>query len=304
MRSTTLAVFLALFLTAAPRAEAQASLASARDLYASAEYESALTMLDGLRAADHALDDRRSIELHRILCLVAIGRDATAKGAVDELVTRNPLYRPSEDVPPRVRAIFDEARRRLLPSAVQAKYQQAKAAFDFKDYPTAHRGFAEVLDVLADPDLAALAAQSPLSDLRMLAAGFEELSVKAIAPPVSPAVAEPPLPQPMAVGPAPRLPDVDRIYGPQDRNVVPPIVVNQRIPSFPGPIRSVHTGVIEVVIDDTGGVESAMMVEPVNPQFDRLTLAAAKGWQYQPAKVDGVPVKFLKRIQLSIVPKP
>jgi hypothetical protein len=33
-----------------------------------------------------------------------------------------------------------------------------------------------------------------------------------------------------------------------------------------------------------------------------MATAAAKTWQYQPATVDGSPVKFLKRIQVSLVP--
>jgi hypothetical protein len=35
-----------------------------------------------------------------------------------------------------------------------------------------------------------------------------------------------------------------------------------------------------------------------------MALQAAKTWQYQPATVNGKPVKFRKRIQLSLVPTP
>jgi hypothetical protein len=45
-----------------------------------------------------------------------------------------------------------------------------------------------------------------------------------------------------------------------------------------------------------------MMRVPVNAQYDRMATAAAKNWQYQPAMVDGAPVKFVKRIQVSLVP--
>jgi TonB family protein len=57
-----------------------------------------------------------------------------------------------------------------------------------------------------------------------------------------------------------------------------------------------------VVIDTMGGVESVSMVSPISPQYDRLALNAARLWQYQPARVDGAPVKFLKRIQINLVP--
>jgi TonB family protein len=60
--------------------------------------------------------------------------------------------------------------------------------------------------------------------------------------------------------------------------------------------------VIEVLINTMGGVDSASMVASISPQYDRLALNAARLWQYQPAKVDGVPVKFVKRIQVNLVP--
>ena len=51
-----------------------------------------------------------------------------------------------------------------------------------------------------------------------------------------------------------------------------------------------------------GSVESATMFTPINPQYDRLALTAARSWQYEPARLDGAPVKFMKRIQVNIVP--
>jgi len=300
-RDFTALVLAILILAAAPRVEAQGSLEAARELYASADYDAALAMLDGLLADNHPGQDQRSIEMYRVLCLVATRRDADAKGAIESLVLRNPLYRPSTELPPRVRATFDETRKRLLPSAVQGKYQEAKAAFDSKDYQTARRGFAEVLEVLADPDAAVLATQSPLSDVRVLASGFEELSAKAAIPQERPQDRVAAAPMPSIAPLSPPLPS-KRTYSAADPNVVPPLAINQQIPAFPGTVRMARTGMVEVVIDDDGAVESATMLEPVNPQFDRLTLAATKDWRYQPATLDGVPVKFVKRIHVSIVP--
>jgi hypothetical protein len=62
------------------------------------------------------------------------------------------------------------------------------------------------------------------------------------------------------------------------------------------------TGILEVLIDERGGVNSAMMRVPMNPQYDKLVVAAAKSWQYLPATVDGTAVKFIKRVQVSLVP--
>jgi hypothetical protein len=299
MRVTTAALIAAcLLIAAAGRVDAQ-SLDAARELYASAEYDRALTMLDGLLAGDLPLEAKRDVEMYRVLCLVATGKDAAAEGVIASLVSLDPLYRPSADLPPRVRTTFSDTRKRMLPSAVQTAYQSAKAAFEFKDYETAERGFAQVLAVLADPDVADQATQSPLRDLQMLAKGFHELSVKAQTPPEPVVAPPPPAPVVPELPPAPRA---DKVYTPDDRNVVPPIVVNQRIPSFPGPIRTPQTGIIEVLIDRSGAVESASMLAPISPQFDRLALNAARDWEYYPARLDGVPVKFLKRIQVNIVP--
>jgi hypothetical protein len=290
-------------------------LDAARELYASAEYERALAMLDGLKSGDRSREEQQTIELHRVLCLVAIGKDADAKAAMEGLVSQDPMYRPTADLPPRVRTTFSETRKRLLPAVAQSAYQQAKIAFDVKDFTAAQRGFALVLQVLSDPDVEAQASKSPLADIRTLATGFHELSAKAVTPPEpmpiarplpqSPAAPELPrsLPQPQAAPEVPRsLPRVAKIYNASDGNVVPPLTLHQQIPPFRGQVRQPQTGIIEVVIDTMGGVESATIIASINPQYDRLALGAAKLWMYQPARLDGTPVKYLKRIQVNLVP--
>jgi len=64
------------------------------------------------------------------------------------------------------------------------------------------------------------------------------------------------------------------------------------------------TLLMDVVIDVTGEVESAVIATPPNPAYDKLVLGAARSWQYQPATLNGKPVKFRKRIQISLVPTP
>jgi len=300
MRASTTAIVTILILLVGVQVDAQVSLEAAKELYASAEYERALAMLDALKTSEQTREDQQTIELYRVLCLVATGKEADAKSVMEGLVARNPMYRPSNELPPRVRTTYSETRRRLLPSAAQTAYQEAKAAFDFKDFTTAERGFALVLAVLADPEMEAQASKSPLADIRTLASGFRELSAKAATPPEPPARALPQAPiVPDLPRPAPRVP---KIYTASDADVVPPITLSQQIPPFPGQVRMAQSGVIEVVIDTMGGVESASMVAPISPQYDRMAVSAARMWQYQPARVDGVPVKFLKRIQVNLVP--
>src|SRR5678816_3300759 len=93
---------LAMILAALTPSAAQESLANARQLYASADYRSALTMLNTLLAASPSPQDRQSLELYRTLCLVAIGNNDEANKSIEAMVSRDPLYRPNMDeVPPR-----------------------------------------------------------------------------------------------------------------------------------------------------------------------------------------------------------
>ncbi len=300
MNASVATCTVAVLLLSGPRLHAEDSLEAARQLYASAEYTSALSMLNALSSVDSPREERRAIALYRTLCLLAVGRGAEADRAIESMVSADPLYRPDADeIPPRMRTAIAEARKQMLPSILQEKYKDSKASFDRQDFSRAAFGFKEMLDGLADPDISLAASQSPLADLKTLAIGFYELSSKALVPPPAarPAKAEALLPPgPPATIQAPKL------YTADDRNVVPPQAIRQQIPAFPGKVTMTKTGVLELVIDRSGNVESAMMRVPVNAQYDRMATTAAKNWQYQPATVDGAPVKFVKRIQVTLVP--
>ena len=301
MNASVATCTIAVLLLSGPRLHAQDSLEAARQLYASAEYTSALSMLNALSSVDSPREERRAIALYRTLCLLAVGRRAEADSAIESMVSADPLYRPDADeIPPRMRTAIADARKRMLPAILQEKYKESKAAFDRQDFGRAAVGFREMLDGLGDPDIAMAASQSPLADLKTLAVGFYELSSKALVPPPAapaPVVTQTVLPPgPSATIQAPKL------YTADDRNVVPPQAIRQQIPAFPGKVTVAKSGVLELVIDTSGNVESAMMRVSVNAQYDRMATTAARSWQYQPAMVDGAPVKFVKRIQVSLVP--
>lgn len=304
IRHTTAAVAacaVVAFLTMPVRLAGQDSLAAARQLYASAEYQDALTMLNTLRAGNPSPQERQSIELYRTFCLVAIGRTAEATDAIGAMIARDPLYRPNmDDVPPRLRTVFTDTRKRLLPAIIQQKYVAAKTAFDQNEFKVAADGFTQVMMALSDPDIAAAAAQPPLSDLRVLAASFSELTVRAMTPPPIQQLAVP-VPTAPAEPPVSRTP---RIYGPGDADVLAPVVIRQDIPTYPGRVTGVRSGVVDLVISETGAVESATMAEPFDPMYNRMILAAAKGWLYRPARREGAPVKYRKRIQIALSPEP
>jgi hypothetical protein len=299
MNASVAACTVAVLLLSGPKLHAQESLEAARQLYASAEYASALTMLNGLITSEFSREDRRSIALYRTLCLLAVGRGTEADRSIEAMVSMDPLYRPeADDIPPRMRNAISETRRRMLPAILQERYKESKAAFDRQDFVQAASGFREMLDGLADPDIAVAASQSPLADLKTLAVGFHELSSKALVPTaIASAAVEAPLPAP----PPPTV-QAPKLYTLEDRNVVPPQAIRQQIPAFPGRVTLAKTGVLELVIDGQGNVESALMRVPVNAQYDRMATTAAKTWLYQPATVDGTPVKFVKRINVTLVP--
>jgi TonB family protein len=288
-------VVLAVVLAAAGAGAQGGDLAAARDLYASAAYDDALAVLNRLRSADHPASQSRVIEQYRAFCLLALGRSADAEQAIEAVVAAEPSFQPGDgDASPRIRSAFTTVRRRMLPSIIQQKYAQAKAEFDRKEFAAAADGFSQVLTALADQDVAAEAKHPPLSDLRMLASGFQELAARAAAPPPLP----PSAPAPVVAPPPP--PAAPRIYTGGESNVSPPGIVNQALPPFPGQVVIPRNGKLEVVIDESGAVESATMTESVTPAYDAMVLAATKAWRYKPAALNGVPVKFRKVVQITI----
>jgi hypothetical protein len=291
MKATTCAVALFVLVAMSVSVQAAESLAAARELYASAAYADALVMLNGLASSATTPEERQSIDLYRTLCLVAVGRTSDADRAIEAMIQRDPLYRPSaEDLSPRLRSAFDDVRKRLLPSIIQNEYAEAKAAFDRKDFAAAATGFDGVLRGIADPGISAIAAAPPLSDLRMLATGFKDLSVKFTPPPPAPP------PEPAKARP------VKSVYAAEDAGVAPPVAIEQKVPKFPATVTRTTSGVIELVIDETGAVQSEMMRMSIDPAYDKMLLSAAAKWHYRPAMLDGAPVKFLKRLSISVSP--
>jgi len=270
-------------------------LNAARELYASAAYDDALAVLNRLRSSEHPASQKRAIEQYRAFCLLALGRSTDAEQAIEAVVAAEPTFQPGEsDASPRIRSAFTTVRRRMLPSIIQQKYAASKAAFDRKEFAAAAEGFTQVLTALADQDVAAEARQSPLADLRILAGGFQELAAKASAPPPVLAVA------PVAAPLPPAAPLTPKIYSGGETGVVAPAIVSQALPPFPGQVIIPRNGRLDLVIDESGAVESAVMSASVTPAYDQMVIAAARNWRYKPATQNGVPVKFRKTVQITI----
>ena len=284
------------FETSAP----QGPLMAAKDLYASARYDEALSVLNGLRLGQAV--DRKSVEQYRSLCLLALGRTAEAETAIAAVVTADPSYRPGEsEAAPRVRALFSDVRKRVLPEITTSRYQSAKAVYDRKEWAAAEDQFRTVLALVDDPDTG-----GRLSDLRVLTVGFLELSARAAAPP-PPAPVEPkpvaPAPAPVAAAPVvPAGPVPGKIYNADDATVKPPVVVRQEIPTVPQPLLALSKarGLLELVIDEQGRVVNMTMRQSIHPTYDSQVLAAARHWKYQPARLNGQPVPFRRLISFAV----
>ncbi|MGE5813243.1 MAG: energy transducer TonB [Acidobacteriota bacterium] len=292
---TSIAIVVFVLGAAVPLAAQQDPLSSARELYASARYDEALATLNSLRGSEDVAvkpAEVRAVEQVRSLCLLALGRASEAQEAIAAVVSVDPFFQPGEsDAAPRVRAAFQDVRRRMLPDIATERYTRAKASYDRKDYASASDQFRQVITLLQDPDM-----QGRLPDLRTLSTGFLELSeaaVKAAEPEKAPEPVTPP-PAPLRLAP--------KVYSADDPDVTAPLSIRQDVPKVPMAIINQvrDRGIIEVVIDELGRVESAAIRSSIHPNYDSMLLAAAADWKYRAATVNGQPVKFRKRIQISV----
>lgn len=271
-------------------------LTAARDLYASARYDEALAVLNGL-PSDAVASDRKSIEQYRSLCLLALGRGTEAESAIAAVVTADPFFVPGEaEASPRVRLAFSEVRQRLLPQIASTRYAAAKAAYDRREFASAETQFKSLLAILDDPQMG-----GRLPDLRTLASGFVDLATAAAAPPPEPKKADPPTvaAPPPATPPAAREP---HIWSPDEAGVIAPVIIRQDVPRVPSTISSLarERGLLEVVIDEQGRVINVALRIGLHPMYDQQLVAAAREWRYRPATVDGSPVKYRKMIQVTV----
>ncbi|HOC18110.1 MAG TPA: hypothetical protein PKK95_07570 [Vicinamibacterales bacterium] len=303
-RITFAAAVVFLVLAGVPLAGAQAgdTLASARSLYGSAAYEEALAVLDRIKAHEPAADGRQ-LEQVRAMCLLALGRQGDAERAIEAVISANASFEPDPvTTSPRVQAAFREVRRKVLPGIIQQRYAAAKAAFDSKQYWSAIEQFDAVLTLIGAPDASAGPQEAAMNDLRTLVLGFRDLARSAMpAAPAAPAVAQPAIAE--ALPPPP--PRARPFYGADDKDVIPPVVIDQRLPRWTGPPPAMlastqRRGAIEVLIDEKGAVESAVLRARTATTYDKALEDQAMRWKYQPATLKGTPVKYRKMIQFTI----
>ena len=304
-------------------------LADVERLYAAAAFEDALAALD--RISGQA--DADQVDEYRALCFVGLDRTRDAEEAVERLVMRKrgSAYDLASQ-PPKFVALYRAVKKRILPAVALALYGSAKASFERGQFVIAAAQFKELLVMLSDPEDA-----ETLGDLRVLADGFSRLSEARLAD-VSPPARQPPPAEnaalaspagnapaalPTGIAPAalpagdalaappagnPRAVSASKpsivVYGSEDLDVIPPAIIDQRMPAWipPHPLLATQRfrGILEIIIGVDGAVESRIMSEPAFPFYDRDLLNAAQQWRYLPATRNGRPVKYRKVITVTL----
>jgi hypothetical protein len=324
-------VIVALVVAGGIAVHAQDPLSAAKDLYASAAYEDALSTLSHIDAGASAPDVARQADEYRAFCLFALGRTREAESLAELMIRKRPLARlEAVDASPRLETMFTDVRRRLLPSLIREQFRSARTAIDRKDFAAAEPQLKDARLMIDEADRLGIKDDS-LADLGVLVDGFLGLIQSAAdarsAPQNAPAVqtangggpgdAAPratsaPAPGGPARGPQNAEPsspapekalDMTRPYTIADEGVKPPVTIDQRMPAMPmqllSIVRAAHArGMLDVLIDEAGRVADVTLRQPLNPAFDPLLMRTARDWKYQPATKDGVPVRFVKTIVL------
>jgi len=257
---------------------------SVKDLYASAAYEDALSVVGKM---DGGGSSSLEAEEYRIFCLVALGRMDEAEQAATSVLTAHPEYRPdSAQASPRIQSLFSQVRRRIGPALVKRMYQQGRSAMERKDRDEAVAQFEGMLRIANDPDIR---SDASMAELKELGSGFLELSK------TLPARPKPVEATPASSAAAPARPSV----------IVPPAVIQQKLPPWvPDPVSRAteFRGAIRIQISAEGRVINAEMIKSVHPAYDQALLRAARAWLYEPAKKDGVAIPSEKTVEVAVTP--
>ena len=337
-------VLLLLAMPAGAAAAVQDTLAAARDLYTTADYREALAMLTRLRPSATTPADLRAIDQYRAFALFALGQTAEAELVVEGIAGIDPTWTlPAGEAPPRLSALFAQARERALPGVLRQRLAAARALYSEKRYDASAEAFTEVLTLLEDPAMAK-AAGTDLQSMTALATGFRDLSLAAdeqaraaaarqTAPPAPtsiaagtpgapdgvPAPASPPATTTAATEPAsgpapapsgssdtPATETKAEPSTPKPADIVPPVAIAQALPratDITVPLGGPQTILLDIVIDETGHVEKAEVRRSVNRLYETQLVAATRGWRYTPATQGGRPVKYARTLEVTLNPR-
>ena len=272
------------------RPDPQGDFTAARTLYASAAYEEALDRLGRIRDAGELRDQ---VDTYRALCLLALGRPRESEQVLEQVLTRNPQYVPDEEgVSPRLMVIYRTVRARILPSAARTLYASARASYDDGKFDIAAGQLRELLTILNSDE-----SDSLLGDLKLLAEDFLRLAEAGAGKSFASVD--------RMSGDDRRVPRVAPSNGPVysmlDKGIVAPVEITRPVPIWTAPRGmqlALYQGLMEVVIDEAGRVESAVVRRSIAPSFDAELIASTGRWRFQPATRGGTPVKYRRTYEI------
>ncbi len=323
MRTIVLVGLMAAAASAA-RAE-QNPLERAKDLYASAAYEEALSALSRVNdsSANASAAVLRQADEYRAFCLYALGRNAEAESVAESMIRREPLAQlDAADASPRLEAMFVSVQKRLLPGLIRDQYRTLRPMLDQKQFLAAEPSLAETRRMLNEAQRIGV-MDDGLADLSFLIDGFLALSrahteVRVPTPPPAPAATAPAASATAAAVVEPKAPAASesasavstvrpgpRVYRVEDADVRPPMPIYQREPSVPAELMTILRTVggqtiMSLTIDETGSVRKAEVRVSVNRRYDTLLTHAAGMWKYRPAMKDNTPVAYEKLVVVEV----
>ena len=308
-----LILVLATALTIPSAAAADEPLAQIKRLYFAAQYEEALAAL--AHAAPEESDEAGE---YVVLCYLGLGRTSEAEQVIERLVLKNPLHPLDlKGRSPKFVAAYQPVRQRLIAIVAETMYGLAKASFRSGQRGVASSRFKDLIVLLEGSD-----ADTPrIADLRMLAEGFVSLAEPRPIISDRPTASRNDIPiqetlamtivadietaasREGAVDTRPFSPWRPQVFSVDDSNVKPPVVVDQRMPTWNAPRQFAHStfrGSLEVLIGEDGLVASVRSLSRTHPMYDQILVAAAKSWAYEPAVKDGRPVKYRKVVDFTL----
>ena len=96
------------------------------------------------------------------------------------------------------------------------------------------------------------------------------------------------------------------IYTALDRDVTPPVELERPIPAWSPPEQLASRwfrGVVQVIVDERGSVESAQLVQSLADFYDPGLLGAARSWRFKPALRADQPVRYRKIVEITMNPR-
>jgi len=91
------------------------------------------------------------------------------------------------------------------------------------------------------------------------------------------------------------------LYSALDADVEPATLIR---PQLPSEVRNLalpegEVGTLELVVNERGSVDQVRLVSATSRLNEKMLIAAAKAWLFDPARRDGLPVRYVVRIQIT-----